>query len=151
MISLKHLSISLFCCFFLFQIPAQAQEHKDLTTVKTLLMRQQDDWNKGDIDAFMDGYWQSDKLKFIGANGVTYGYDATLKGYHQRYPNRDAMGQLTFQVVSTEKLSRKVIMLVGKWDLERSIGDIGGIFTLMFKKIKGKWVIISDHTSTRTE
>ena len=59
------------------------------------------------------------------------------------------MGQLKFQVVSAEKLSRKVILLVGKWDLDREIGDIGGIFTLLFKKIKGKWWIIADHTSVR--
>ena len=59
------------------------------------------------------------------------------------------MGQLTFGVKSIEKLSRKVIMLVGTWDLDRKSGPIGGYFTLMFKKIKGKWVIIADHTSSR--
>lgn len=126
-----------------------AQENKDIATVKALLFRQQADWNKGAIDDFMNGYWESDKLKFVGATGVTSGYEATLKGYHKRYPNRDAMGQLTFGVKSVEKLSRKVIMLVGTWDLARKSGPIGGYFTLMFKKIKGKWVIIADHTSAR--
>ena len=125
------------------------QEHEDITTVKTLLFRQQADWNKGAIDDFMNGYWESEKLKFVGANGITYGYEATLKNYHKRYPDRAAMGQLTFGVKSVEKLSRKVIMLVGTWDLDRKSGPIGGYFTLMFKKIKGKWVIISDHTSSR--
>ena len=98
----------------------------------------------------MNGYWQSDKLKFIGASGITYGYEATLKNYHKRYPDRATMGQLKFEVISTEKLSRKVIMLVGKWDLQRTSGDIGGIFTLIFKKIKGQWVVASDHTSVRS-
>ena len=126
-----------------------AQENKDITAVKALLFRQQADWNKGAIDDFMNGYWESDKLKFVGASGVTYGYEATLKNYHKRYPNRETMGQLTFGVKSVEKLSRKVIMLVGTWDLDRKSGPIGGYFTLMFKKIKGKWVIIADHTSSR--
>ena len=130
-------------------LSAQVSINKDIATVQALLFRQQADWNAGKIEAFMEGYWQSDQLKFIGATGVTYGYDETLKGYYRRYPDRTAMGQLTFEVISTEKLSRKVIMLVGKWDLERTIGDIGGVFTLLFKKIKGKWVIISDHTSAR--
>lgn len=135
--------------FFLSTTTSFAQENKDIATVKALLFRQQADWNKGAIDDFMNGYWESDKLKFVGATGITYGYDATLKNYHKRYPNRDAMGQLTFGVKSVEKLSRKVIMLVGTWDLDRKSGPIGGYFTLMFKKIKGKWVIISDHTSSR--
>ena len=139
-------------CLTIFLSPsiASAQEHKDIATVKMILTRQQNDWNNGKIDAFMNGYWQSDKLKFVGANGVTYGYDNTLKNYYKRYPDRTSMGQLKFGVVSVEKLSKKVIMLVGTWDLERSIGDIGGHFTLMWKKIKGKWVIISDHTSARS-
>ena len=59
------------------------------------------------------------------------------------------MGQLTFGVKSIEKLSRKVIMLIGTWDLDRESGAIGGHFTLMWKKIKGKWVVIADHTSAR--
>ena len=81
---------------------------------------------------------------------MTKGYTATLNNYHKRYPNRDAMGKLTFGIKSVEKLSRKVIMLVGTWDLERKSGPIGGYFTLMWKKIKGKWVVIADHTSART-
>ncbi len=141
-----YLSISI---FFLAITTSFSQENKDIATVKALLFRQQADWNKGAIDDFMNGYWESDKLKFVGATGITYGYEATLKNYHKRYPDRATMGQLTFGVKSVEKLSRKVIMLVGTWDLDRESGPIGGYFTLMFKKIKGKWVIISDHTSSR--
>lgn len=135
--------------FCLTPLTLIAQESKDFATVKSILFRQQADWNKGDIDAFMNGYWESEKLKFVGANGVTYGYEATLKNYHKRYPDRAAMGQLAFSVKSIEKLSRKVIMLVGTWDLDRESGAIGGYFTLMWKKIKGKWVVIADHTSAR--
>ena len=135
----------LFCC----QSLLLGQESKDITTVKSILARQEADWNTGKIDDFMNGYWKSDKLKFIGASGITHGYDATLKNYHKRYPDRATMGQLKFQVISTEKLSRKVIMLVGKWDLQRTSGDIGGIFTLIFRKINRQWVITSDHTSVR--
>jgi len=139
-----------FSTILLITTASFAQESKDITAVKALLFRQQADWNKGAIDDFMNGYWESDKLKFVGASGVTYGYEATLKNYHKRYPNRETMGQLTFGVKSVEKLSKKVIMLVGTWDLDRKSGPIGGYFTLMFKKINRKWVIIADHTSSRT-
>ena len=139
----------IFIIFISLPLVVFAQENKDIATVKAILFRQQNDWNNGKIDDFMNGYWESDQLKFVGATGVTYGYNATLKNYHKRYPNRAAMGKLNFSVVNVEKLSRKVIMLVGTWDLERTIGDIGGHFTLMWKKIKGKWVIIADHTSAR--
>ena len=135
---------------YIFPATLVAQESKDIATVQSILARQEADWNAGKIDDFMNGYWQSDKLKFIGASGITYGYEATLKNYHKRYPDRATMGQLKFEVISTEKLSRKVIMLVGKWDLQRTSGDIGGIFTLIFKKIKGQWVVASDHTSVRS-
>lgn len=145
----KQFSSILLGLFFLLSYSLTAQESKDIATVKSILFRQQNDWNKGDIDAFMNGYWESDKLKFVGATGITYGYTATLKNYHKRYPDRAAMGQLTFGIKSVEKLSRKVIMLVGTWNLARTSGPIGGYFTLMWKKIKGKWVVVSDHTSAR--
>ena len=135
--------------FFTFQSTLLAQDSKDITAVKSILARQEADWNAGKIDDFMNGYWQSEKLKFIGASGITYGYDATLRNYHKRYPDRTTMGKLKFEVISTEKLSRKVIMLVGNWDLQRASGDIGGIFTLIFKKINREWVVASDHTSVR--
>ena len=145
----KQFSVVILSIFFLLPFSLTAQESKDIATVKSILLRQQNDWNKGDIDAFMNGYWTSDNLKFVGATGITYGYEATLKNYHKRYPDRAIMGQLTFGIKSVEKLSRKVIMLVGTWDLDRASGPIGGYFTLMWKKIKGEWVVISDHTSAR--
>lgn len=146
---IKQFSAIILSIFFLLPCSLMSQESRDIATVKSILLRQQNDWNKGDIDAFMNGYWESDNLKFVGATGITYGYEATLKNYHKRYPDRAAMGQLTFGIKSVEKLSRKVIMLVGTWDLDRASGPIGGYFTLMWKKIKGEWVVISDHTSAR--
>ncbi|MFK7980245.1 MAG: DUF4440 domain-containing protein [Saprospiraceae bacterium] len=146
---LKQFSAIILSILFLLPLSLTAQESKDIATVKSILLRQQNDWNKGDIDAFMNGYWESDNLKFVGATGITYGYEATLKNYHKRYPDRAAMGQLTFGIKSVEKLSRKVIMLIGTWDLDRTSGPIGGYFTLMWQKIKGEWVVISDHTSAR--
>ena len=133
--------------FILFStISAFGQEDKAITTVKNLLQTQSKAWNEGNIDAFMETYWKSDKLQFIGSSGITYGWEATLDGYKKRYPNRAAMGELTFEVINVEKRNKKIITLVGKFYLKRTIGDLEGIFLLVCQKIKGKWVIIMDQT-----
>ena len=130
--------------FFLQYASAQTKAE---TAIRAILQRQQGDWNAGKIDAFMVGYWESEQLKFIGSKGLTYGWRQTLDNYHVRYPDRAAMGTLTFTLLSVEQLSKKSAFVVGKWQLARSIGDVGGHFTLLWKKIKGKWVIVADHTS----
>ncbi len=133
----------------LFSLAATAQQtDADLQAIKELLQQQESLWNAGDIDGFMAvGYWQSPELKFIGKGGISYGYEATRKGYHQRYPDRSAMGQLNFELLSVEKLGPKSAMVVGKWQLQRKTDAPSGHFTLIWKKIKGKWVIVADHTS----
>ena len=142
---------ALFACLFLiFGYSLTAQEDADFAQIRAALMQQEADWNKGDIPAFMEVYWKSDQLQFIGAAGVTKGWQQTLDGYKRRYPDRDAMGQLTFGIVSMEKLSKKSVFLVGTWDLKRKNDAPGGHFILIWKKINGKWVITADHTSART-
>ena len=141
------------CFFFLFFLTSfflGAQEDADFAQIRSALMQQEADWNRGDIPAFMEVYWKSDQLQFIGATGVTKGWQQTLDGYKRRYPDRDAMGQLTFGIVSMEKLGKKSVFLVGTWDLKRKNDAPGGYFILIWKKINGKWVITADHTSART-
>lgn len=120
---------------------------KAIEEVKRILIQQSVDWNKGDIDAFMEYYWKSDDLQFIGSGGVIKGWQATLERYKRTYPDRDAMGQLTFDILEVHQLSRKVIMLTGKYTLERKNDRPTGYFILMWKKMKGKWLIVADHTS----
>ncbi len=117
--------------------------------IKKLLYQQQNDWNTGDIDAFMEVYWKSDELQFGGATGITKGWQNTLDNYKKRYPDKATMGKLTFDVIDITKHSRKVISLTGSWDLKREMGDIGGHFLLIWRKIKGDWKIVVDHTSAR--
>jgi hypothetical protein len=123
---------------------AQSASQKKIVT---LLENQSAAWNKGDLEGFMKGYWENDSLQFIGKSGVTYGWKNTLANYKKGYPNKDAMGQLHFDILSIKKLSCKYQRVVGKWSLKRTIGNVGGHFTLLFKKVKGEWVIIADHSS----
>ena len=122
-------------------------QSKDEIAVRNVLNQQTTAWNGGSIDNFMQGYWQSDSLMFIGKSGVTYGWQKTLDNYKKNYPDAAAMGKLGFTILQIKRLSVMYFFVVGKWHLARSIGDAGGCFTLIFKKIKNNWLIISDHSS----
>ncbi|WP_370730279.1 YybH family protein [Fibrella arboris] len=125
-----------------------AQTTADRQTILGLLKRQTDDWNAGRVTDFMNGYWPSDSLTFVGKAGITYGYDATLANYKKRYPDRDSMGTLVFTILTLDFPGRNVAYVIGKWHLTRpKIGDAGGHFTLLWEKKKGRWVITSDHSS----
>jgi ketosteroid isomerase-like protein len=125
------------------------QKEVESIAIKTMMLQQSSDWNAGDIDAFMQGYWQSDSLMFVGSRGITYGWKATLDNYKKGYPDRATMGKLKFDFLKMDFFDNtSTCWLLGKWHLTRpEKGDVGGYFTLMLKKINGKWLIVSDHTS----
>lgn len=112
-----------------------------------MLGKQVTEWNKGNVEGYMVGYWENDSLVFIGKSGPTYGYKATLDRYKKGYPNVEAMGKLTSEIVSIKRLSAEYYFIIGKWHLARKAGDLNGSYTLLLQKIGGKWVIINDHSS----
>ena len=122
-------------------------QDKDEAAVRNVLTQQTKQWNDGNIPAFMDTYWKSDSLMFIGKSGITYGWQKTMDNYKRSYPDTVTMGKLGFDLLEVKRLSTDFFFVVGKWHLSRSIGDIGGVFTLLFRKINNKWVIVSDHSS----
>ncbi len=122
-------------------------QSKDELAIRQLLAEQTAAWNRGDVVSFMNGYWEHDSLMFIGKSGVTYGWTNTLNNYKKGYPDTIAMGKLSFNIISVKRLSKQFYHVIGKWFLKRSIGDLSGHYTLLFEKINGKWVIISDHSS----
>lgn len=126
---------------------SQIQE-EDLKIVITKIMKDQEvAWNKGDIDGFMGSYWNDDSLKFIGKSGITFGWKNTLANYKKSYPDKATMGILSFSIITVEKLSETSCYVIGKWNLKREKGDVGGYYTLLWKLIDGKWLIVNDHTS----
>lgn len=114
--------------------------------IEKIMHEQELAWNKGDIDAFMISYWKSDSLKFIGKNGITYGWKNTQDNYKKNYPDKTFMGELSFSNLSVEQLSETACYVIGKWNLKREKGNVGGYYTLLWKKIDDKWVIVIDHT-----
>ncbi len=123
---------------------------KNFEIIQEILMIQQEAWNRGDIDAFMQAYWKSEKLQFGNADGVTYGWTETLENYKIRYPDRGAMGKLTFRIVDLTMYGDNMASLTGSWELEREKDRPGGHFLLLWKKIDGEWVIVTDHTSQKS-
>lgn len=122
-------------------------QSKDEQEIRSILEQQTISWNKGNLEEFMKGYWKSDSLMFIGKAGVTYGYQNTLENYKRNYQGEAQMGKLSFNLIKVEKICDDHYFVLGKWMLKRTAGDISGHYTLIFKKIDGRWVIISDHSS----
>ncbi|MFZ0885288.1 MAG: nuclear transport factor 2 family protein [Candidatus Acidiferrales bacterium] len=115
--------------------------------IRALLETQTDAWNRGDIDAFMTGYWKSDQTAFVGANGLTRGWQGLLDRYHKNYPDRAAMGHLTFSDLEIHVLCPDAAFAIGQFHLQRVNDAPAGIFTLDFKKFPEGWRIVVDHTT----
>ncbi|RZP08987.1 MAG: nuclear transport factor 2 family protein [Flavobacteriales bacterium] len=120
---------------------------KDSLSIMKVMSLQQDAWNKGDIDSFMQGYLKSDELVFSGKSGPVYGWENTKKRYYSSYPNTKIMGKLNFTIKKIRSLSSNSAYLIGEYYLKRSGEDSNGHFTLLWKKIGSNWLIVSDHTS----
>jgi hypothetical protein len=131
----------------LFFFSAAFSQTKDDLQIRNILNQQAIAWSSGHLETFMQPYWHSDSLMFIGKSGITYGWQQALDRYKKNYPDATAMGKLDFTILQTKRLSVLYYFVVGKWHLSRTIGDLDGIFTLLFKKIKDTWVIVSDHSS----
>lgn len=120
---------------------------KEEAAIRQLLAIQEAAWNRGDIPTFMQGYWKNDSLLFVGKNGPTYGWQQTLDNYQKSYPDTATMGQLHFDLLQLKPLSPNYYFVLGKWQLTRSKGNVGGAFTLLFRRFKDGWKIIADHSS----
>lgn len=130
-----------------FSVANSVAQSPDEVAVRKTLANQTTAWNQGNLEEFMSGYWKSDSLMFIGKAGLTYGWQSTLNNYKKGYPDTTAMGKLDFDIIEVRRLSVLYFFVVGKWHLARTIGDLRGTFTLLFKKVKDKWVIVADHSS----
>ena len=131
----------------IFFAPLVLSAQDDEKIIRNILATQTNSWNHGDINGFMKGYWENDSLMFIGKSGVTYGWKNTLNNYKKSYSDTTAMGKLNFDLIQVKRLSSEYYSVTGKWFLKRTIGDLSGHFTLLFRKINNEWVIVSDHSS----
>ena len=115
--------------------------------VRAVLDAQAAAWNRGDVESFMQGYWKSEKTEFVGSSGVVRGWQGVLDRYRRSYPDKSAMGRLTFSDLEVTGLSPDAALVLGHWQLEREHDHPGGVFTLVFRRFPEGWRIIHDHTS----
>jgi ketosteroid isomerase-like protein len=115
--------------------------------VRKLLNDQVEAWNRGDIPGFMKGYWNSENVEFVNTAGVFRGWQNVFDRYMRTYPDKASMGQLTFSELEIHAMCANAAYVVGHWSLDRKSGQIGGVFTLIFRKFPDGWKIINDHTS----
>ena len=133
--------------------PSQTESDRqnDRAAITRVLEAQQKAWNRGNVDAFLEGYWHSPELTFAGSGGITQGWDGVLARYKKNYPDRAAMGHLDFSNLKTRFLGKDAALVLGQWHLSRAQGDIGGVFSLVWQRLPEGWRIIHDHTSAAAE
>ena len=125
---------------------AQPANDREAAAIRKVMQEQAEAWNRGDIEGFMRGYWNSDKLVFV-SNNVTRGWQPTLERYKKSYNTREKMGTLTFSDLEITVLSNDAAVVLGSWALQRANDNPKGKFTLIFRKFKDGWRIVHDHTS----
>jgi len=144
------LAITLFLIVAPGRLPSlQSALPSDLTggAITAVLAEQQAAWNRGDVDAFMKDYWDSPELTFAGSSGITRGWQPVLARYRKNYPDQKAMGHLDFSNVEVRELGKDAALVLGRWHLKRESDQLGGVFTLVFRRFPEGWRIIHDHTS----
>ncbi len=114
--------------------------------IEQAMIRQAECWNQQNVDGFMEPYWHSDSLRFMGKSGVTNGWQATLDRYKKNYAP-DQMGTLQFSDLHFDVLSSEATWVDGQWTLFRSSDTLSGRFSLLWKRLDGRWQIVSDHSS----
>ncbi len=142
------LSILLSACGGSEKIDHMHNQGKVIASINQKMSEQETCWNTGDLECFMQHYWHSDSLLFIGKSGLTYGWQPTLDNYISSYPDKSAMGKLTFTNEVKEFIDIETVQVIGQWELQRdSLENLGGFYSLVWKIKKGEWVIVSDHSS----
>lgn len=128
---------------------AQSEKQKMtiVSDIRQVMNEQVEAWNRGDIDGFMQGYWNSPNMTFVSGDNVTKGWQPTLERYKKSYDSRAKMGVLSFTDLEITVTSKESAVVLGRFTLVREKDKPTGMFTLNFRKFKDGWKIILDHTS----
>jgi uncharacterized protein (TIGR02246 family) len=115
--------------------------------IRKVIQAQEEAWNRGDLEAFMEGYARLDKTTFVSGDEVTRGWETVLNRYKAKYSDREKMGRLSFSELEITPLGADAAVVLGRWELKRTKDSPHGRFTLIFRRTPDGWRIIQDHTS----
>ena len=144
---MKILIFALLIASVVVSIPAQTKDEKTKNSIEKVMDEQVLAWNRGDIEGFMQGYWNSPELKFVSGQNMTKGWQPTLERYKKSYDSRAKMGVLSFSELDIMLTGKDSAVVFGRFTLIREKDKPTGLFTLNFRKFKDGWKIILDHTS----
>ena len=136
-----HILMAAFAC------AAPEQASTSVAEIQSVLTAQQGAWNRGDIDAFMNGYARSASTVFVSQDEVSRGWETVRDRYRVKYSDRTKMGTLSFSEIEVTLLSPNAAVVLGRWRLKRINDEPHGRFTLIFKRLPEGWRIVHDHTS----
>lgn len=135
----------------IFCAAAMGQTSKQKADIEVQILgviaAQAEAWNRGSVEDFMKGYWNSDQLVFVSGASVTLGYHPMLERYKKNYSTKEKMGMLTFEDIRVNVISKDAAVVYGSWAVKNNDGDPKGKFTLIFQRFREGWRVIHDHTS----
>lgn len=135
-------------------LPAQApakpnkREAQSILAIRAVIDAQRDAWNRGDLEAYMDGYDRSPDTEFVGGDTITRGWQTVLERYQKNYNSREKMGVLSFSEIEITVLSKDAALVLGRWRIKRANGEPHGTFSLLFRHRQAGWRIVHDHSSS---
>ena len=138
----------IFCILMAAIVSAAPPQNQNATAqIRSVLSAQQEAWNRGDIDRFMNGYARSASTVFVSEDTIRRGWETVRERYRKKYSDRAKMGTLTFSDLEISLLSPDAAVALGRWSLKRPNDQPHGRFTLIFKRLPEGWRIVHDHTS----
>ena len=137
--------------FLFLLLPAFVLAQSEKEQIEIVLRDQVEAWNKGDVEGYMQGYWNSDQTTFVSGATVLTGYDSVLVRYKRNYGTREKMGFLSFDDLRIRLIGKETALVTGQWQLQRKEDRPGGRFTLLLEKKTAGWRIVYDHTSSGLE
>jgi ketosteroid isomerase-like protein len=142
-------ALTIFFCILMTAIvsAAPADTQNATAQIRSVLRAQQDAWNRGNIDGFMNGYARSASTVFVSEDTIRRGWETVRERYKKKYSDRAKMGALTFSDLEITLLSTDAAVVLGRWSLKRANDQPHGRFTLIFKRLPEGWRIVHDHTS----
>jgi uncharacterized protein (TIGR02246 family) len=143
------LTLPIICCILIAAVVCGAPEQpqNSAAEIRSVLTSQQDAWNRGDIDAFMNGYARSASTVFVSQGEVSRGWETVRDRYRVKYPDRTKMGTLNFSEIEVTMVSPDAAVVLGRWRLKRTNDEPHGRFTLIFRRLPEGWRIVHDQTS----
>jgi len=142
-------TLAITCCILMcaFGYAASEQPSNPVAAIQSVICAQQDAWNRGDIDVFMNGYARSFSTVFVSEDEVRRGWETVRERYRQKYSDRTKMGTLAFSDIEVTMMAPDAAVVLGRWSLKRANDEPHGRFTLIFKRLPEGWRIVHDHTS----